>query len=156
MKNKMIVLLIGFSLLAMSGAVYANEKEVIELTSLSVDANGGTLCFAANEEYESTFSVYSVEPGQTIKEVMEVDYNNPLICAEKEGAEFAGWTVYTCDVIEWLDELVEGDGIVCVPFGEDMYTVLTDSEICAELVTLEEMGEIVCEDTNYYAVAIWK
>lgn len=133
-----------------------SEEEYMEYASLSIDANGGVLIYEGEEVSESAFGFYTVEAGQTMKEVMEADSGTPLIGVEKEGAEFAGWNVYTCETIEWLEEPAEGEGIVCVPFGEDTYTVLTGSVTVAELVSLEEMGEIVCEDTDHYAVAIWK
>ena len=60
------------------------------------------------------------------------------------------------ETIEWLEEPVEGEGILCIPYGEDLYTVLTESMVCEEQVTMEDLEEFICEDTNYYILANWE
>ena len=73
-----------------------------------------------------------VEPGQSFGEVLEL---NTLADNTAEGAEFTSWTVYDVAVMETSETCVEEEGVLCY-----------------ELLSTEELAEVVCDATEHVVI----
>ena len=81
-----------------------------------------------------------------------------LESVERDDYDFAGWEFYTAETVEWVEEevtdLTEND--ICLETGSYGYAVLYNYTLSEELLTTEELAEIVCEGMNYVAIASWE
>lgn len=130
--------------------------------AFAFSSNGGEMTFFAfDEEFTSYTYTYWMDDGQALNDIMGTEYGAALIGIEKDGAEFAGWTLYESDAIFWNDEATEEDGITSFLFDpEDVdapYILLRNAEVIRELASTEELCGISIEDGKcYYAEANWK
>ena len=128
--------------------------------SFSFSANGGTMKFLNSDgtEYEWAEYGYWLEGGQALSEVMGTESADSLIGIEKEGAEFLGWTLYQADSIFLNEELVEEEGILCIPYESiyySGYTLLKNPVLVGEQMPTEQLCGMSVIGTNYYALAEW-
>ena len=128
--------------------------------SFSFSANGGTMKFLNSDgtEYEWAEYGYWLEDGQALSEVMGTESADSLIGIEKEGAEFLGWTLYQADSIFLNEELVEEEGILCIPYESiyySGYTLLKNPVLVGEQMPTEQLCGMSVIGTNYYALAEW-
>ena len=128
----------------------------IYLPSITLMANGGMMTHTGEEEsYEADLCISTLEPGMTINDVMELSaYSAPAM----EGKTFAGWTLYAVGGYESYEE---GDdfateGALCFEVFEGYYSVVYDYELIAEGLSMQELGELVCGDTELLAIAQWE
>lgn len=138
----------------------SGEQEFVETQDiyLLLNADGGMMTFEADEPYETDIYLYYLQEGMTLQESMKGNGNDPVGDISKDGAEFAGWTVYEGDISDWPDEEPENlpDGSQFFSAGGYMNIVLDNCEIYAEAVEMDELRSILCEGRSYYAVANWK
>ncbi len=135
---------------------FATDDGIItdnEDSEVTLYANGGTIWMGANEPYEATLSVANLEKGLAFSNGID-----PISSIEKDGATFAGWTVYAVAKGEWLSEEATDleDGQLCVPCGEYGYYLMDDYELLSESATTEDMMAYVVDGRDYYAYAIWE
>ena len=130
--------------------------------AISLSGNGGQLVFQAGETtdtYESTVYNYWLEEGQTLTDVMAEGMWDTFVEAKKEGAEFAGWTVYEADSFSWSGESVNDETKISFPFEEMEefeYIVLENGKEYSSDMTTEELCQLVMADKSYFAMANWK
>ena len=124
--------------------------------------NGGSITFreADGSEYASPAYAYWLEDGQTLNDIMGTEYGAALIGVEKEGCQFAGWTLYKADDMFWNGEAVQEDDMLCLLFNEDdtwgtTYVLLRNAVVVDENMSTEQLREIICMGENYLAVANW-
>ena len=91
-------------------------------------------------------------PGQTFGEVLELD---AMDAAGAEGGEFIGWTVYEYNIetAEYSETFVEEEGVLCFELFEDYYWVLREYEVCEELISTEELADIICGAPDHLVIA---
>lgn len=132
--------------------------------AIALDANGGTMTyqFAEGESYDCEFYTYWLMEGETINDLAAQPENgyDPMVSIQKEGAEFAGWTVYVGDSLNWSSEASAEDGEMSLETGMDIegfeYVILGNGALYMDSVTTEELFALVCDGvTNYYARANW-
>ena len=125
---------------------------------LILDANGGMMTFGTGAPYEADIYMYFLQDEKSMQENMESDGNDPVVDIAKDGAEFAGWTIYEGDFTEWLEEEPEeiADGSQYFSAGGYMHILLDNCEVYSESVSIDELREIRCEGKTYYAVANWE
>lgn len=131
---------------------------------LTLEADGGIMKFksADGQEYESGSFTYWMDDGSAFQFVLSGQDENyaELLSVEKDGATFAGWTVYEADSVTWSKEASTEDGVMSFPSSiedEDFaYILLEQGTECKTGVTTEELGEMVCDGKDYLAVATWK
>lgn len=131
------------------------EDETIALPSITLLCGEGNMLVTGEEEqYEANWSVATIEPGQTIGEVLELDTREIIA---PEGKVFAGWTIldYATAAMEISETPVEKEGVLCFELFEDYYVVLHDSYACAEMLTTEELAGYSCEGLDHMVVAVW-
>ena len=122
--------------------------------SLSMYANEGLFYYGGEDPYEADFSYASIESGVRLGVFM----SGTLESVERDDYDFAGWEFYTAETVEWVEEevteLTEND--ICLEAGSYGYAVLYNYTLSEELLTTEELAEIVCEGMNYVAIASWE
>ena len=125
---------------------------------LVLDANGGMMTFGTEATYEADIYMYFLQDEMSMQENMESDGNDPVVDIAKDGATFAGWTIYKGDFTEWLDEKPEeiANGSQYFSAGGYMHILLDNCEVYGESVSTGELKEILCEGKTYYAVANWE
>ena len=131
------------------------EAETIVMSSITLLTGEGVMVKNSEEgPYEAAMSVATVEPGQTFGEVLELD---AIAAMNAEGKLFAGWTVYeyNTDAMETSETCVEEEGVLCFEVFEDYHMVLREYTLCYELISTEELAEIVCEETDHVVIAGW-
>ena len=131
------------------------EAETIVMSSITLLTGEGVMVKNSEEgPYEAAMSVATVEPGQTFGEVLELD---AIAAMNAEGKLFAGWTVYeyNIDAMETSETCVEEEGVLCFEVFEDYHMVLREYTLCHELISTEELAEIVCEETDHVVIAGW-
>lgn len=126
-------------------------------TFIALDANGGMMTFAAEEPYETDFTLYYFGEGQSVDDAMN-EWSEPMESVQKDDAEFAGWTVYVGDYSDWPDEVPAdiSEGSMCFAINEYTNLILDNCTVYKENATTEELKEIVCEGQTFYAQANWK
>ena len=131
-----------------------DEGEFGEQPELTIYANGGVIWMGAEEPYDIELSASVMYIGATIAEAV----GEEIISIEKEGAEFAGWTIYAVSEGEWVQEEVTGlsDGQLCVSCGDYGYYFMKDYEVISETATTDEMLAYESDGRNYYVLANWK
>lgn len=138
----------------------SGEQDFVETQDiyLLLNADGGMMTFDAEEPYETDIYLYYLQEGKTVRESMEEGGNDPFGEVKKDGAEFAGWTIYEGDFADWPDNEPEdlAEGAQFFSAGGYMNLVLDNCEIYGEAVSTEELREILCEGRTFYAVANWK
>ena len=131
------------------------ESEMIFVPSITMLSGEGTMVFSSEEEqYEASFSVATVEPGQTFGEVLDL---NRLVSLTAEGKVFAGWMVYEYDVetMETTEEAVKEDDVLSFELFEGYHMVLRDYTICAEMISTDALAELACEGLDHVVVAVF-
>lgn len=139
-----------------SEEIVMQEVEVSEDSYFTLSANGGTMLFDAEEDFESTLHTYFVEGGYSLEDAMKSETENALISVEKDGAQFAGWSVYVGDSAQFLDTQAEKDGAECFMLGVGTYLLLENCESYRTYISTEELCELICNGKYYYAVANWQ
>lgn len=130
------------------------DYEEIYFQSITLAANqGGILMHSEDEDFEIGMDVGTCEPGQRVDEVLELDR---ILAVTREGYEFAGWTVYSVGWMESLEEAPEDEDAIFYELYEDWYCVLGDAELIGEGMSTEEMGALVCGETDLFIAAGWK
>lgn len=124
--------------------------------SLTIYANGGTIWHGGEEPYEADFGYYTIESGMTLATMMGTEA--PIESLEMDGYTFTGWTVYTGETVEWVEEeaMDLDEMAICLDLGDYGYAVVSNYDVYGEYVSTEELYEIVCEGTNYIAIASWE
>ena len=131
------------------------EEEMIVMPSITLLSGEGTMIFSSEEEqYEASFSVATVEPGQIFGKVLDLDR---IVSLTAEGKVFAGWMVYEYDVetMETTEVAVEEDGVLSFELFEGYHMVLREYVTCAEMVTTEKLAELSCEGLDHVVVAVF-
>lgn len=127
-------------------------------------ANGGMIYMTKDREWEADYTEYWVDNGLKVTDVMneEKDGDDVYFVVEKDGAKFTGWTVYQGDALQWgYDEPVDEYAMCFVhesAAGPDanISIMLTNCTLYGDNVVTEELWEIVCDGTSYYAIANWE
>lgn len=130
-----------------AGGGYA---EVVMPSITLISGEGAMRLHGEEEDYESALSVATVEEGQTFGEALELD---SLLDVTAEGKTFTGWTVYDVYAMTVASEPVTDEGALCIQVFEDWYVVLEEYSVCAEMVSTQELAEMVCGVTDHVAVA---
>ena len=124
--------------------------------------NGGMLEFQtfANEEYTCAGYAYYPEEGLALNDLMGTEYDDTLIGANKDGAEFTGWTLYMADDLFWSYEPVEEEDILCLVYDENsyngvMYVLLRNAAVVGEDLPTEQLCGMTNYGENYLAMANW-
>lgn len=129
--------------------------------SFSFSANGGSMSFHESDGtiYDSAFYTYWLEDGQALNDIMGTEYGAALISVEKEGSEFAGWTLYEADSAFWNSESVEDEGITSFLYDTEhedtRYLLLKNAAVIREAASTEELCGLSIEGKSYYAEANW-
>lgn len=130
------------------------EEEVFYMTAATLYANEGAMLMHSEEEdYESSMNVATVEPGQLVYDALEMEN---LLSITREGYEFAGWTVYDVAEMETVEGEIDAGGLPCFEVYDGWYTVLRDYTVLSENMSTEEVGQLVCGETDFFIVAQWK
>ncbi|MBQ8313766.1 MAG: DUF1311 domain-containing protein [Clostridia bacterium] len=132
------------------------EEETVVMPSVTLISGEGTMLINGEEEqYETNWSVATVEPGQTFGEVLELDR---IASMTAEGKVFAGWMVYEYDVntMETSETCVEEEGVLCFELFEGYHMVLREYTSCVDPLSTEELAAYACAETDHVIVAIWK
>ena len=150
---------------SISDAEYADMYESSGITdsgfepeySLSLLANGGTIYTGESEPYDDiAMGGYTFGAGKTLGEVID----KKIAKAEKDGATFIGWTVYSAEDYTIVNEEPKNlaDNQMSIYLGSELYgyQVLTNYALCAENATTDEMTAIVTESLHYFVTANWK
>lgn len=129
----------------------AIEEETIIMSSITMLSGEGVMLMDSEEEdYECVVHIVTVEEGQTFGEALTLE---ELLSVTLEGKEFTGWTVYDVQVMESTDTPVEEEGVMCYELFEGWYMVLREYSVCAELVSTQELAEMVCDVTDHVVIA---
>lgn len=129
----------------------AIEEETITLPSITMLSGDGVMLMHSKEEdYECTMHIVTVEEGQTFGEALALE---DLLSVTLDGKEFTGWTVYDVHAMESTDAPVEQEGVMCIELFEGWYVVLKEYNVCAELVTTQELAEMVCSVNDHVVIA---
>ena len=137
-----------------SSELFEDEGVFEEQTEVTLFANGGTIWFGAEEPYDAELSVSAMDVGVTIAEAIGEEIHS----IEKENAEFAGWTVYSVNNGEWVEEEATdlADGQLCVACGDYGFYLMSEYELVGESVTTDDLLTMECDGQNVYAIANWK
>ena len=122
---------------------------------LTMYANGGYMWMDGDDPYDFDLGVYAIETGETFGLMVD---NEDNVSLEHDFAEFVGWTVYTGESIEWMEEEpaeVEETDIV-VDLGNQGFGLIHNYEVVGESLSHDELMELVCEGTEYVALAMWE
>lgn len=131
-----------------------SEEVSIYMPAVTLYADGGTfLMHGEEEDYEGSLNVATMEPGQIVGEVMELDSILSVTC---EGKEFAGWTVYEAGALENIEGLPEDEDALYFEVFEGWACVLLDYTVIGESMTTEEIGALVCGEKDLFIVANWE
>lgn len=132
---------------------YAATDDYVEVIMSSItlfSGEGMMLLHGEEEDYTATMSVATVEDGQTFGEALELD---SLLDVTAEGKTFTGWTVYDVYAMTSDFEPVTDEGVLCIQVFEDWYVMLEEYSVCAEMVSTQELAEMVCGVTDHVIVA---
>ena len=134
-------------------APYEEETVVMPIVTL-ISGEGTMLMGGEEEQYEASWSVATVEPGQTFGEALGLD---SIVAMTAEGKIFAGWMVYEYDVntMETSEVAVTEEGVLSFELFEGYHMVLREYTSCTDLLSTEELAAYVCEETDHVVVAIW-
>lgn len=138
------------------------EGGVTTSGSFSLRSGGGQMLFQemSGDTYSVSSYTYWLEEDATLGETMGTEYGATLLSLDNDGATFSGWTLYEADSAFWNEEPVEEDGITCFPVDEQDpsagYDVLVNAVLCGEDISMDQLYNMSCGDTNYYAIANWK
>lgn len=131
-----------------------DDYEMIYMPSVTLYANGGMFLHDGEEEdYEYDISASTVEPGQSVAEVVELD---KIISITREGYEFDGWTVYDVAWMETVEGMPETDGQPCFEVFTNWYCVLWDYSVIGENMSTDEIRNLECGDGDLFIMANWK
>lgn len=137
------------------------ESGVTTSGSFSLRSGGGQMLFqeADGAAYSVSSYTYWLEEDATLGETMGTEYGASLLALDNYGAMFSGWTLYEADSTFWNEEPVEEDGITCFLIDERDpsagYDVLVNAVLCGEDISTDQLYNMSCADTNYYAIATW-
>ncbi len=117
------------------------------------DADGGMMTFLMEdgEEYENGFYTYWLAEGETVNEIVARENSgyDTLTAVSKDGLEFAGWTIYTAESVDYSDEESKEEGVISIPSSVDYegfkYYILADGQVYKEAAAFEEVFELVCK-----------
>ena len=133
-------------------APYAEETIVIpSITLLSGD--GVMQIDSEGEQYESSSIIVTVDPGQTFGEALSLE---EITDVTLDGKTFTGWTVYDVAAMEAGETPVEEEGVLCYEVFKGWYMILREYTICQELISTQELAELICETTDHVVVANFK
>lgn len=125
-------------------------------------ANGGSMTFWTAEGMEFAASAYTywMESGQALNDIMGTEAGAALLDITGEGASFAGWTVYEADAVNWSEEPVEQEGILCMAYddsaqGPTAWLLLENAVCIRECSPTEELCGMTLEGKSLVAVASW-
>lgn len=126
-------------------------------TFIALDANDGMMTFAAAEPYETDFTLYYFGEGTSVDEAMN-EWSEPLEAIAKDGAEFAGWTIYEGDFAEWPEEVPANlpEGSICFEINDYTNLILDNCTVYSENASMDELKALVCEGKTYFAIANWE
>lgn len=140
-----------------AGAYFSEAEEeaiVIAMSPATLFANGGSMrMHSAEEDYETTMSVATTEPGQVLGDALELD---ALLAVTRDGYTFAGWTVYAASGMESADARPDDEGLVCFEIFDGWYTILQDSAIIGEGLDTAEVGSLICGEGELFIAAAWE
>lgn len=130
--------------------------------AFAFSANGGTMTFmeAEGAQYDATSYTYWLDEGEALNDIMGTAFGAALLDIRKEGAEFAGWTVYAADSVSWSEEPVEEEGFTCMVYDEYSeeqftYLLLENASCIRECSPTEELCGMTLEGQSFFAVANW-
>ena len=129
------------------------EEEMIIMPSITLLSGEGTMIFSSEEEqYEASFSVATVESGQTFGEVLDLE---SIAALTAEGKVFAGWTVYEYNIeaAETSETCVEEEGVLCFELFEGYHWILREYQLCEELISTEELASLICDGMDHVVIA---
>ena len=131
------------------------EEEMVVMPSITLLSGEGTMLMGGEEEqYEASWSVATVEPGQTFGEALGLD---SIVAMTAEGKVFAGWNVYEYDAeaMETSEVAVTEEGVLSFELFEGYHMVLREYTSCTDLLSTEELAEYACAESDHVVVAIW-
>lgn len=138
--------------------------------SFSLIAEGGTISFheSSGNEYDLPFYTYWLDDGQTLNDIMGGEFYATIGDVHKDGAEFAGWTLYVADAAFWNDTPADQEGYTSFLYSEEsapdadfyselLYLIMPEPMIQCKTITTEELCDVTCSDGQcYLAIANWK
>lgn len=143
--------------------VEEEPEEIVDTCFFNLSANGGEMTFS--DEDNGSYSLdnynYLMVPGDSLQDAMSGSAMSGAVLEEiqKEGAEFAGWTVYEADFINWVEEEAE-DGAIYFPYESEYadahFIQLENGSLYAEKISTDELKALVCEGKNFFAYAEWE
>ncbi|MBQ8590500.1 MAG: hypothetical protein IJ486_08635 [Firmicutes bacterium] len=128
----------------------------------SLGANGGVMIFRSSEGdlMDSGMYTYWYSAGKSLDEAVADDGWDALDSIEKDGAVFAGWSVYYGDSMEWGSVEDVEEGYTAYPFDSTYegfeYIVLENAQEYGTGLTTDEVFSLVNEGYYYYALAEWE
>lgn len=137
------------------------ESDVTTSGSFSLRSGGGQMLFLETSGYAYSVPSYTywLEEDATLGETMGTEYGASLLALDNYDAMFSGWTLYEADSVFWNEEPVEEEGITCFPIDERDpsagYDVLVNAVLSGEDISTDQLYNMSCADTNYYAIATW-
>ena len=116
-----------------------------------------------SEEFDSGVYSYWTQDGQTINDLAATEEWDTLICVEKDGSEFAGWTVYEGSAVTWDSKQSSGENtksfsyVVDDPSFEGFeYIHITDCQLYHESMSTDELLSLANYGRIYYVLANWE
>lgn len=130
--------------------------------AMAMSADGGTMLFeqTGGNQISSPVYVYWMSDGENMQMKMAEEDWDTLISVEKEGAVFAGWTVYQGTSIAWTSEADESENTMYFAYDDRYegfeYLAVENCELYSENLSTEELTVLVNDGVCYYAVANWE
>lgn len=123
--------------------------------SVTVYGNEGVMNFESSYSYESDLSAAMIENGLPLHAFL--GDSDKLKSVEREGYSFNGWCVYASDEIIYVNTLEEAleAGSFCIDLGHYGFAAMNEWVVVNEYATTEELYNIVCDGSNYLALANW-
>lgn len=98
---------------------------------------------------DGSWRLTTIAPGQAFGEAMDLSGYQDM---EADPA-FTGWRVYDVLVMESSETPPDEEGLLFYQLYDNYFMVLREYEICRELVSTEELAQIVCDVTDHVVIA---